>query len=73
MSTGVIGKARKLYTRSRGGGGGGGGDFHIKVTGSSSYLLGVKNRGLVPLRVLKSKITSGRGMAVPFRILSRKI
>ena len=29
--------------------------------------------GLVPLRALKSKMTSGRGMVVPFRVLSRKI
>ena len=31
------------------------GDFHTKVTGRSLYLVGVKIRGLVPFRVLKSK------------------
>ena len=33
----------------------------------------VKIRGLVPLRALKSKLTSVRGMAVPFRVSTRKI
>ena len=33
----------------------------------------VKLRGLVPLRALKSKLTSVRGMAVPFRVLTREI
>ena len=52
--------------------GGGGENSHIKMT-RIVYLLGVKIRGLVPLRVLKCKMTSVRGMVVPFRILSRKI
>ena len=38
------------------------GDFHIKVMVDALYLLGVTIRGLVPLRVLKSKITSQRFM-----------
>ena len=36
-------------------------------------LLGGKIRGLVFLRVLKSKVTSLRGMVVPFGVLSRNI
>ena len=47
-------------------GGGVGGDSHIKVMGGE-YLLGIVIGGLVPLWGLKSKITSVRGMAVPFR------
>ena len=47
-------------------GGGGGGDSC--VTGSSPCLLEVKISGLVPVGVLKSKNTSLRGMAVPFRV-----
>ena len=45
----------------------GGEDARVKESGSSSYLLGVKIRGLVPLRVLNSKMTSVRGMVVPFK------
>ena len=46
-----------------------GGDSHIKVTGVIAVpVLGVKIRGLVPLRV-----GFVRGMAVPFRVLSRQI
>ena len=42
----------QLLSLGEGGGGGGGGDSHIKVMGWSSYLSGVKIRGLVsmPLR-----------------------
>ena len=47
------------------------GDSHIKVTGVIAVR--VKIRYLVSLRVLKSKMTSIRGMVVPFRVLSRKI
>ena len=53
--------------------GGGWGDSHIIVKGGLSHPLRVTIRGLVPLRVLKSKMTSVRDMVVPFRVLSRKI
>jgi len=43
---------------------------HIKVTGVIVIPFGVKICGLVSLRVLKSKITTVRVIAVPFRILS---
>ena len=52
------------------------GDSHIKVTGVIVVpfsLLWVKIRGLVPLMVLKSKMTSVGGMVVPFRVLSQNI
>ena len=39
----------------------------------SPYLLGVKICGLVPLKVLKSKITSVRVIVIPFRVLTWKI
>ena len=45
----------------------GGGGSHIKVTGVIVVLLGVKIRGLVPLGVLKSKMTSVRDMALSLR------
>ena len=49
-------------------------DSHIKVKGMIVVLfLGVKIRGLVPLRVLKSKMTSVRGIVLPFRVLTGKI
>ena len=35
------------------------------------YLLGLKIRGLVPFRVLKSKMTFVRGVVVPLSVLSR--
>ena len=54
--------------------GGGGGETPIeKWQEWLSYLLGVKIRGLVPLKVLKPKMTSVRGMVVPFWVLSSKI
>ena len=56
------------------GGGGRGINSEIKMTGEgcSSYLLGVKIWRLVSLRVLKSKMSTVRIMAVPFIVLSRK-
>ena len=39
----------------------------------SKGLQGVTIHGLIPLRVLKYKLTSFRGMVVPFRVLSRKM
>ena len=44
-----------------------------KWLGWSSYLLGVKICGLVPLRVLKCKMASVKSIVVPFRVLWRKI
>ena len=63
---------RTLYPQLAGGGGGlpyksDGGDLVIVVP----RLLGVKMCGLVPLRVLKSKMISIRGVVVPFRVLRR--
>ena len=53
------------------GGGGGGGDSHM--TGVIIILLRDKIDGLVPLRLLKCKMSSIRGMVVPFRVLTLKI
>ena len=50
-----------------------GGDSHIKVTGVFVLPFRVKICGSVSLRVLKSTTTTDRIMAVPFRVLSRKI
>ena len=45
------------------------GDSPIIVMGVIiQYLLGVKIRGLLPLRVLKCKITMARVIAVSFRL-----
>ena len=44
------------------------GGSHIKVTGGDSRTI----RGLVPLRALKSKITSVRGTVVPLKVLAVK-
>ena len=54
------------------GGGGGGGNSPIKMTGCSPYLLEVKICQLVPVRVLKYKMTAGKVILVPFRVLSKK-
>ena len=60
----------------RGGGVGvvgfGGEHGYFNDEGSSSHLLGVKICRLVPLLVLKSKMTTVRIFAVPSRVLSRK-
>ena len=52
---------------------GGGGDSHIKRTGCSSYLLGVKKAVLVPLRVFSLKRSTEGALTVLFRVLHRKI
>ena len=49
------------------------GDTHMKVTGVIVVPSSVKISGLVPLRVLKCKMNSVRGMVGPFRVLRRKI
>ena len=52
---------------------GGGGEPIYKWRGCSSYLLGVKSFRLVPLRSWnKSKMTTVRIIAVPFRVLNRR-
>ena len=53
----------------RGGGGVLGEDLHAKVTGL--YLSGIKIHGLVPLMVVKFKMTSV--YKIPFWVLTRKI
>ena len=74
----TVGKASDKYdcTRSLTGGGGGGRgrglDSPIKMTGCSSYLLEVKICRLVPLRVLKYKMTPGKVILVSFRVLRKK-
>ena len=51
----------------------------IKITppkkgrGCLSYLLGIKKVVLVPLGVFSLKRSTARALAVPFRVLSRKI
>ena len=50
--------------------GGGGGDSYIKKVGCSSFLLGVKNMGLVSLSVFSLKCSTVGAFAAPFRILS---
>ena len=50
-----------------------GGNSHTKVMGVIIIpFLGVTICGLVPVRVLKCKMTFARGMVVPFRVLSQK-
>ena len=49
------------------------GESHIKVTGVIVVPFRIKIRDLVLLRVLRSKMTSVRGMVVPFRALCRNI
>ena len=52
---------------------GGGGDYHVKRTGCSSYVLGVKKVVLVALRVFSLKMSTAGALAVQWRVLSQKI
>ena len=49
------------------------GYYHIKGRGCSSYLSGVKKVVLVPLRVFSLKRSTVGALAVPVRVLGRKI
>ena len=50
----------------------GGGGCHIEVMGVIVIVFRSKSHGLVPLKVLKSKMTSVRGAVAPFKVLSQK-